>query len=201
MFFSRKNLLKTLRGKKTQTRRLSGNYHVGRTYGIRTWIFEKSLGRIKITAKRQEPLGDISPEDLHREGYASLDEFKEDWEGFYAKKMGWHPELIVWVYDYVLVEAPVGQKLPKGAKTPEEIIEKVKRRWRLPRPHAPKETPTGQKVARCLECDTDFYDTEHARTTGVWCPHVSLVFQDGFYKIERGDPRMVEFYTKEGVDI
>jgi hypothetical protein len=112
MFFSKSNLEKVLRGKKTQTRRLSDRYQVGRIYGIRTWIYEKALARIKITAKRQERLGDISPEDLRREGYETLEEFKEAWTKFYAKKLGWHPELIVWVYDFVLVEAPKGKPLP-----------------------------------------------------------------------------------------
>ncbi|MEM2975838.1 MAG: ASCH domain-containing protein [Candidatus Bathyarchaeia archaeon] len=121
MFFSRGNLEKVLRGKKTQTRRLSGRYKVGHTYGVRTWIYEKALARIKITAKRQERLGDISQEDLKREGYETLEEFKEAWTKFYAKKLGWHPELIVWVYDFVLIQAPEGKPLPtKSSENPEK---------------------------------------------------------------------------------
>lgn len=113
MFFSRTNLEKVLRGKKTQTRRLSDRYQVGHTYGIRTWIYEKALARIRITAKRQERLGDISPEDLQKEGGYTLEEFKAMWAKFYAKKMRWHPELVIWVYDFILVEAPSGRVLPR----------------------------------------------------------------------------------------
>jgi len=124
MFFTRANLEKVLRGKKTQTRRLSGIYRVGITYGIRTWIYEKSLARIRITGKRQERLGDISAEDLEREGGYTLEEFKEMWTSFYAKKMGWHPELNVWVYDYVLVEAPVGTPIPPTLeRAPEDYVQ------------------------------------------------------------------------------
>jgi len=120
MFFSRSNLEKVLRGKKTQTRRLSGIYRVGITYGIRTWIYEKSLARIIITGKRQERLGDISAEDLKREGYDNIEDFKKAWVNFYAKKMGWHPELTVWVYDFKLLEAPVGKPLPPLARYAQE---------------------------------------------------------------------------------
>jgi len=112
MFFSRSNLEKVLRGKKTQTRRLSDKYQVGYQYNIRTWIYEKGLARIRIIGKRKERLGAISAEDLKREGYDNIEDFKKAWVNFYAKKMGWHPELKVWVYDFVLVEAPVGHPLP-----------------------------------------------------------------------------------------
>jgi len=120
MFFSRSNLEKVLRGKKTQTRRLSDKYQVGYQYNIRTWIYEKGLARIRITGKRQERLGAISEEDLKREGYDSREALAKDWVNFYAKKMGWHPELKVWVYDFVLVEAPVGKPLPPLARYAEE---------------------------------------------------------------------------------
>lgn len=111
MFFSRSNLERLLRGKKTQTRRLSGRYQVGRTYGVRTWIYEKSLARIRITGKRQETLGEISEEDARREGYKDAEEFKRAWSELH-RKMGWQPGLLVWVYDFELVEAPAGEKLP-----------------------------------------------------------------------------------------
>jgi len=40
--------------------------------------------------------------------------------------------------------------------------------------------------AKCVHCNTVFYDTEHARKTGVWCPHVSFVYKDGAYHLKRG---------------
>lgn len=139
MFFSRSNLEAVLRGKKVQTRRLSGRYKVGHTYGIRTWIYEKSLAKIRITGKRQERLGDISEADARRESYKDVEEFKRVWSGLH-RKMGWQPGLIVYVYDFVLVEAPVGQPLPIVWKKPRRansayirLVMERQRRKKLPK--------------------------------------------------------------------
>lgn len=58
----------------------------------------------------------------------------------------------------------------------------------------PKSKPNGQPFAKCLKCgNLEFHDTEHARKSGVWCPHVSFVFTSGAYYLEKGKLKDIRF--------
>jgi len=55
---------------------------------------------ILITRRWQERLGDISPEDVKKEGYETLEDFKKAWTDIYGS---WNPDDIVWVYEFKVV--------------------------------------------------------------------------------------------------
>jgi len=50
--------------------------------------------------------------------------------------------------------------------------------------------------AKCLKCEIQFHDTEDARRTGVWCPHVSLVYnkKGKGWQQERGEKENVVWF-------
>lgn len=101
LLFKRPLLIKVLGGKKTQTRRTRRpNVKVGGEYRLRkgySWL----QTRITVTGLGRQRLGDITLEDVGREGFDSLDEFKAAWTGIYG---GWDPDQVVWVVDFVLTE-------------------------------------------------------------------------------------------------
>ena len=106
MFFKKWHIELILSGRKTQTRRLPGksaNYQVGRVYGIRDRWFSKPEAHILITHKFRQRLGDISLEDVGKEGYSSLEEFQRAWEEAHGPG-SWNPDLIVTVYEFKLKE-------------------------------------------------------------------------------------------------
>jgi hypothetical protein len=96
--FKRKHTPLILSGHKTQTRRT--HYHewrVGRCYAIRDRWFDKPKGHILITRKFKQRLGDISQADVKKEGYDSLEEFKQAW---IAINGSWNPDQIVIAYEF-----------------------------------------------------------------------------------------------------
>jgi len=103
MWFKADSLEKILKGEKTMTRRVPGvrSCEVGRVYRVRYGWSEKVKYHILITRKFQEKLGAISLEDVHKEGYGSLEEFKAAWIKLYGS---WKPEQTVTVYEFKLVE-------------------------------------------------------------------------------------------------
>ena len=102
MLFKRHHIKKILEGRKTQTRRTSQRkYKVGRYYAIRDRLFGKPQGHIIITRTFQQKLGEISPEDVKKEGYNSLEEFRKAWIEINGT---WGPEQIVTVYEFKFVE-------------------------------------------------------------------------------------------------
>lgn len=101
--FKRRHIHKIRQGQKTQTRRTHKHtWKVDRTYAIRDNYFGKPLGHIKIIRKFQQKLGDISPEDVKKEGYNSLEDFRRAWEEINGKG-SWNPEQTVTVYEFELV--------------------------------------------------------------------------------------------------
>jgi hypothetical protein len=91
-----------LQGRKTQTRRTSQRkYRVGRYYAIRNRLFGKPQGHIIITRRFQQKLGEISPEDVKKKGYNSLEEFRKAWIEINAS---WDPEQTATVYEFKLTE-------------------------------------------------------------------------------------------------
>ena len=101
LLFKRPLLIKVLSGEKTQTRRRRRpNVKVGGEYRLRkgySWL----QTRITVTGLDRQRLGDVTPDDVRREGFNSLDEFREAWTGIYG---GWDPDQVVWVVDFVLTE-------------------------------------------------------------------------------------------------
>ena len=102
VIFQPENIQKILEGKKTQTRRL-GKYQlkVGRVYGIKDRWFAKATAYVRITRRFKQRLGDISTEDLQKEGYRNIWEFQAAWIRMHKH---WNPDAIVTVYEFKLDE-------------------------------------------------------------------------------------------------
>lgn len=99
--FKRKHLRAILEGRKTQTRRVHKHtWQLGKTYPIRTSYFGKPEGYIRIVRKFRQRLGDISQEDVRKEGFRSVEEFREVWVAIHGC---WDPAQIVWVYEFILL--------------------------------------------------------------------------------------------------
>lgn len=93
-----------LEGKKTQTRRLwkKPRVKIGNIYKAKTNLYSKQhFALLKITGLRKEKLGEISPEDVKKEGYATLGDFIEAWTQIHGL---WDPELEVYVIDFEVIE-------------------------------------------------------------------------------------------------
>ena len=98
--FKRRHLRKVLDGSKIQTRRTHrSTWKIGRTYGIRDNWFSKPQAHIIITRKFRQRLADISPEDVKKEGFSTLEEFKQAWTEINGT---WNPDQIVTCYEFKL---------------------------------------------------------------------------------------------------
>ena len=101
--FKRKHVELILQGRKTQTRRIhSHEWKLGRVYGVRDMLFGKPVAHIMVIRKFRQKLGDISLEDVGKEGYGSLQEFQRAWEEVHGPG-SWNPNLIVTVYEFKVV--------------------------------------------------------------------------------------------------
>jgi len=103
LLFRRHHIRKILQGEKTQTRRLSSKrvYQVGKIYRIKRDWFHYSDIEILITRRWRERLGDISTEDVRKEGYETLEDFKKAWIEIHGY---WNPDDIVWVYEFKVIK-------------------------------------------------------------------------------------------------
>ncbi|MBS7633857.1 hypothetical protein KEJ15_09660 [Candidatus Bathyarchaeota archaeon] len=100
VLFKRKHIERILEGRKVQTRRIHRReWKLGRTYAIKDRWFDKPKGHITIIRKFRERLGDISLEDVQKEGYGSLEEFRRAWEEIHGSG-SWNPDLVVTVYEF-----------------------------------------------------------------------------------------------------
>ena len=100
--FKRRHIHKIREGRKTQTRRTHKHtWKLGKTYSIRASYFGKPEGHIKITKKFKQKLGEISPEDVKKEGFNSLEEFREAWIEINGN---WNPEQIITAYEFKLLK-------------------------------------------------------------------------------------------------
>ena len=101
--FKRRHLRKVLDGTKTQTRRIHKyTWTIGKTYCIRDRWFSKPQGHIIVTRKFRQLLGDVSLEDAQKEGFNSLEEFKQEWTELHGS---WNPEQIVTAYEFKLTDS------------------------------------------------------------------------------------------------
>jgi len=99
--FKPKHLNLILQGKKTQTRRTSRyRLKIGKTYAIRSKMLEPAQARIVITRAWRQRLRDLTPEDVRKEGFNSLTEFKQAWTEIYDT---WNPDQIVTAYEFRLL--------------------------------------------------------------------------------------------------
>jgi hypothetical protein len=101
--FKRKHVELILRGRKTRTRRVhSYEWKLSRVYGVRDRLFGKPVAHILVVRKFRQRLGDISAEDVGKEGYGSLQEFQRAWEEVHGQG-SWNPDLIVTAYEFKVV--------------------------------------------------------------------------------------------------
>jgi hypothetical protein len=99
--FKRKHLNLILQGKKTQTRRISRyRLKIGKAYAIRSKMLEPAKTRITITRAWRQQLRDLTPEDVHKEGFNSFTEFRQAWIDIYGS---WNPDQIVAAYEFRLL--------------------------------------------------------------------------------------------------
>ena len=104
MIFKRTLLQKILRGEKTQTRRRGSRlYKVGHVYKVQRSRYSRGDIKILITRRYRQRLGDITSEEIHKEGYSTLEEFKQAWIDINGY---WNPEEIVTVYEFRLLPEP-----------------------------------------------------------------------------------------------
>jgi len=100
MLFKEDLLGKVLDGTKTQTRRTHRNLlKVGKVYGIKCSYHEKSRGHILIIRRWQQRLGDITDEEIRKEGFADLEAFARRWEQINGT---WDPNQAVTAYEFRL---------------------------------------------------------------------------------------------------
>jgi len=103
LLFKPEHVKLILEGKKTQTRRIwkRPRVKVGGVYRAKTKLYSSEyFALIRVTGLHKERLGDISDEDIKKEGYNSLEEFKQAWECIYGS---WNPEQEVWVVEFQLI--------------------------------------------------------------------------------------------------
>jgi hypothetical protein len=100
--FKRKHISLILSGRKTQTRRIhSHEWKLCRVYGVRDKLFGKPVAHIMVIRKFRQRLGDISLEDVGKEGYSSLEEFKQIWTQINGS---WNSEQIVTAYEFKVLQ-------------------------------------------------------------------------------------------------
>jgi hypothetical protein len=110
--FKPKHLNLILQGTKTQTRRISRyRLKIGKAYAARSKMLEPAQARIVITRAWRQQLRDLTPEDVRKEGFNSLTEFKQAWIDIYGS---WNPNQIVAAYEFRLLTQK--QKIPPKKK-------------------------------------------------------------------------------------
>ena len=87
-------------GLKTMTRRRHKRpLQVGKVYELKRHWLDKSGVKVLIVRRYRQQLGRISDEDAVKEGYTTVDEFKQAWTEINGS---WEPYEIVWVYEFRL---------------------------------------------------------------------------------------------------
>jgi len=89
-------------GRKTQTRRLHKHaLKEGQAYNLKKNWYENTGYYIRIKKVYPQKLGDISEEEARKEGFSSLDEFRDAWIRINGR---WNPDIVVTVYEFNLVD-------------------------------------------------------------------------------------------------
>ncbi|MBD3205880.1 ASCH domain-containing protein [Candidatus Bathyarchaeota archaeon] len=101
LLFRKKHLEKILEGEKTQTRRIrKPRVKTGSMYRLRRGYYPIPE-LIEIEEIFQQKLGEITPEEVLKEGFNSFEEFVKEWESIYDE---WEPEKKIWVIEFRLTE-------------------------------------------------------------------------------------------------
>lgn len=89
--------------RKTETRRLwsSPRARVGAVHQARLTLFGDPFALLKILNVHKERLGDISEDSVHREGYDTLEDFKDAWRRINGS---WDPDLVPFVVRFECLE-------------------------------------------------------------------------------------------------
>lgn len=99
LLFKRQFLTKILWGQKTQTRRLRRpQVTVGKSYRLSRG-YRRIDQSIRVTDLYQQRLGDITGDDITKEGFESPEDFKKAWAGIYGY---YNPDIMIWVVDFTL---------------------------------------------------------------------------------------------------
>jgi len=99
LLFRKIHLEKVLKGEKTQTRRVSKpKVKPGSTYRLRKG-YNPISELIEIEEVFQQKLGEITPEDVLKEGFNSFEEFIQEWESIYEE---FEPDKKIWVIKFRL---------------------------------------------------------------------------------------------------
>ena len=104
LLFKFYHALLILQGKKTQTRRIwkRPRVKIGGIYKAKLRPFDKKyFALLKVTRLRKEKLGEISFEDVKKEGYDTLREFMDVWKQIHGD---WNPNQEVYVVDFEVVK-------------------------------------------------------------------------------------------------
>ena len=90
LLFQKSMIPRILDGIKTQTRRPleENNIKVGDVLPLRAPWSQKTYGLIEIVRVYEQPIGEISQEEVEREGFQSLAEFKKTWGRIYGQTNG-----------------------------------------------------------------------------------------------------------------
>jgi hypothetical protein len=100
LLFSRRFIPMILSGAKTQTRRpAQPSVREGATYQLRDGHTPTGR-RIAVERVYTQRLGDVSPDEAAREGFASVDQFARAWRAIYGS---WRPDQPVYVVEFRLV--------------------------------------------------------------------------------------------------
>ncbi len=103
LLFKNEYVEQILRGRKTATRRLARPMvKVGGEYHIRVNFFKYLPERIRVTRLYTQALGEMTPRDAEREGFASQGEFMGAWRDIYGE---WDPSQRVWVVEFECIGA------------------------------------------------------------------------------------------------
>lgn len=104
LLFKPEHVEPILEGRKTQTRRIwkAPRVRVGAVHQAKTRLFGgEPFALLRITARRQEHLMDITPADAVREGYRNVDDYWAAFMTINAKRI--HDlDVMVWVVDFRL---------------------------------------------------------------------------------------------------
>ena len=102
LLFKKQFISKIREGEKIQTRRLKKpNIKIGKTYSLRSSYTQVLPERILITDVFQQYLGEISRDDVQKEGFDSLNAFINIWREIYGS---YNPEELIWVIEFQYVE-------------------------------------------------------------------------------------------------
>jgi len=98
LLFKKRYVRQIIRGEKTATRRAARPMvKAGGVYRLRIGFFTYLPDRIRVIRLYTQRLDEMTREDAAREGAASLEEFRRDWEGIYGS---WDGGRRVWVVEF-----------------------------------------------------------------------------------------------------